>query len=79
MSFTKKIFFDHQVVHTSESNLMCDCRSYGSGYGGAFGARGVGGRPFPFFFWPVVWGGGALLVAGTYLDARSEVSTTTPN
>ncbi|KAJ7645166.1 hypothetical protein DFH06DRAFT_930790, partial [Mycena polygramma] len=32
-------------------------RSYGSGYPGSY-SRGVGGRGFPFYFWPVVWGGG---------------------
>lgn len=47
-------------------------RSYGSGYGSGFAGRGVGGRPFPFFFWPIVFGGGAFLVADTYLDARQE-------
>jgi hypothetical protein len=35
-------------------------RTYGSGYPGVTG-RGVSGRGFPFYFWPVVWGsaGGA--------------------
>lgn len=32
-------------------------RTYGSGYPGTTG-RGVAGRGFPFFFWPVVWPGG---------------------
>ncbi|KAJ7635294.1 hypothetical protein FB45DRAFT_672372, partial [Roridomyces roridus] len=30
-------------------------RTYGSGYPG-FYDRGVADRPFPFYFWPVVWG-----------------------
>jgi hypothetical protein len=50
-------------------------RTYGSGYSG-FSTRGVAGRPFPFYFWPVVWGGGALLATGAYLDERHEVSAT---
>ncbi|KAF9225627.1 hypothetical protein BS17DRAFT_554757 [Gyrodon lividus] len=37
-------------------------RMYGSGYPGITG-RGVAGRGFPFWFWPVVWGGGSV----TYL------------
>ncbi|KAJ7767803.1 hypothetical protein B0H16DRAFT_1210994, partial [Mycena metata] len=31
--------------------------TYGSGYPSNYG-RGVSGRPFPFYFWPVVWGSG---------------------
>ncbi|KAK7685532.1 hypothetical protein QCA50_011399 [Cerrena zonata] len=43
-------------------------RTYGSGYPSAYGGvgRGVGGLGFPFFFWPVVWGGG-LGYGGAYL------------
>ncbi|KAF9259588.1 hypothetical protein L218DRAFT_874410 [Marasmius fiardii PR-910] len=33
-------------------------RTYGSGYPG-ISSRGVTGRGFPFYFWPVVWGGAA--------------------
>lgn len=55
--------------------FLIQCRSYGSGYGNGLPAQGVSGRSFPFFFWPLVWGGGALLATGTYLDARGEVST----
>ncbi|KAK0202711.1 hypothetical protein DFS33DRAFT_1385080 [Desarmillaria ectypa] len=40
-------------------------RSYGSGYPGTSG-RGVAGRGFPFYFWPVVWGGAAYLHSGDY-------------
>ncbi|KAI0036415.1 hypothetical protein K488DRAFT_41051, partial [Vararia minispora EC-137] len=32
---------------------------YGSGYPGLAGQRGTTGLGFPFFFWPLVWGGGA--------------------
>lgn len=47
-------------------------RSYGSGYPGVSGL-GVGGRGFPFVFWPVVWGGG-LGYGAAYLHANHEVS-----
>ncbi|EIW78171.1 hypothetical protein CONPUDRAFT_107924 [Coniophora puteana RWD-64-598 SS2] len=40
-------------------------RSYGSGYPGVSG-RGVTSRGFPFWFWPVVWGG-SLGAGGDYL------------
>ncbi|KDQ52173.1 hypothetical protein JAAARDRAFT_62106 [Jaapia argillacea MUCL 33604] len=40
-------------------------RSYGSGYPGTSGL-GVAGRGFPFYFWPIVWGGG-LGIGGAYL------------
>ncbi|KAL4079789.1 hypothetical protein J3A83DRAFT_4212468 [Scleroderma citrinum] len=33
-------------------------RTYGSGYPG-IGGRGVSGRPFPFWFWPLVWSSNA--------------------
>jgi len=39
---------------------------YGSGYPGATGL-GVSGRGFPFFFWPVVWGGAGGYAAGSYI------------
>ncbi|KAJ4497841.1 hypothetical protein C8R41DRAFT_821308 [Lentinula lateritia] len=45
-------------------------KTYGSGYPGVSG-RGVASRGFPFFFWPVVWGG----VAGgsaSYLYDENE-------
>lgn len=48
------------------------CRTYGSGYPGIAG-RGVAGRGFPFFFWPLAWGGVAALGVGAYLDT-DEVS-----
>ncbi|KAE9397149.1 hypothetical protein BT96DRAFT_823734 [Gymnopus androsaceus JB14] len=47
-------------------------RTYGSGYPGIFD-RGVGGRGFPFFFWPVVWGGAAVTAGSSaYLYDESE-------
>ena len=47
-------------------------RTYGSGYPG-IGGRGVVGRPFPFWFWPVVWSSNASQIQ-PYLDG-TEVST----
>ncbi|KAG6829781.1 hypothetical protein H0H87_010296 [Tephrocybe sp. NHM501043] len=41
-------------------------RTYGSGYPGITGA-GVAGRGFPFYFWPVVWGGAAGVETANYL------------
>ncbi|KAL0573020.1 hypothetical protein V5O48_008948, partial [Marasmius crinis-equi] len=38
-------------------------RTYGSGYPGITG-RGVAGRGFPFYFWPVIWGGAAGIAIG---------------
>ncbi|EGO04088.1 hypothetical protein SERLA73DRAFT_175836 [Serpula lacrymans var. lacrymans S7.3] len=50
-------------------------RTYGSGYPGISG-RGVTGRGFPFWFWPVIWGGagagsGAYLVDREYGDSTN--------
>ncbi|KZP03380.1 hypothetical protein FIBSPDRAFT_879518 [Athelia psychrophila] len=45
--------------------------AYGSGYPGVV-SRGVSGRGFPFFFWPVVWGGAAGGAAGAYLHDTKE-------
>ncbi|KAF9461712.1 hypothetical protein BDZ94DRAFT_1167334 [Collybia nuda] len=39
---------------------------YGSGYPGVT-TRGVGGRGFPFYFWPLAWGGVAGVGAAAYL------------
>ncbi|EEB96747.1 hypothetical protein MPER_04067, partial [Moniliophthora perniciosa FA553] len=41
-------------------------RQYGSGYPGVAG-RGVAGRGFPFYFWPVAWGGAAGAGTAAYL------------
>ena len=43
-------------------------RTYGSGYPG-LGGRGVTGRGFPFYFWPIAWGGLAGLGAAAYLHS----------
>ncbi|KAJ7583873.1 hypothetical protein C8J56DRAFT_952087 [Mycena floridula] len=40
--------------------------TYGSGYPGVSG-RGVVGRSFPFYFWPLAWGGAAGAGTGAYL------------
>ncbi|KAI3605026.1 acetolactate synthase [Moniliophthora roreri] len=42
---------------------------YGSGYPGIAG-RGVANRGFPFFFWPVAWGGAAGVGSAAYLHNR---------
>jgi hypothetical protein len=42
-------------------------RTYGSGYPGVAG-RGVAGLPFPFFFWPLAWGGAAVGTAAYLHD-----------
>lgn len=54
------------------AELSIQLRFYGSGYPGIAG-RGVAGRGFPFFFWPVVFvGGGAG--SGAYLhDTEVDV------
>ncbi len=39
---------------------------YGSGYPGTVG-RGVAGRGFPFYYWPLVWGGLAGYGGASYL------------
>ncbi|KAF9496483.1 hypothetical protein BDN71DRAFT_1415537 [Pleurotus eryngii] len=41
-------------------------RQYGSGYPGVAG-RGVAGRSFPFYYWPIAWGGAAGAGTGAYL------------
>ncbi|KAF7976668.1 hypothetical protein HWV62_6013 [Athelia sp. TMB] len=45
--------------------------AYGSGYPGV-ATRGVAGRGFPFFFWPIVWGGAAGGAAEAYLHDSGE-------
>ncbi|EJD45342.1 hypothetical protein AURDEDRAFT_64619, partial [Auricularia subglabra TFB-10046 SS5] len=42
---------------------------YGSGYPGTVNQRGVGGLGFPFYFWPLAWGGGLGYGAG-YLHSH---------
>lgn len=48
-------------------------RMYGSGYPGVAG-RGVSGRGFPFFFWPIAWGGVAGLGTAAYLHSDEVCS-----
>lgn len=48
-------------------------RSYGSGYPGTSGFQ-LGGRGFPFYFWPMAWGGAAGLGTGAYLHNREVCS-----
>ncbi|KAF5344379.1 hypothetical protein D9758_013236 [Tetrapyrgos nigripes] len=48
-------------------------RTYGSGYPGYGLARGVAGRGFPFYFWPLVWGGAVGVGTASYLNAEDEV------
>ncbi|KAF5356860.1 hypothetical protein D9756_006783 [Leucocoprinus leucothites] len=64
--------FAGRLVGGGQRNQVFGTRTYGSGYGSAHTTRGVAGRGFPFYFWPVVWGGGALVLTGTYLDSRIE-------
>ncbi|KAJ3564630.1 hypothetical protein NP233_g8175 [Leucocoprinus birnbaumii] len=51
-------------------------RQYGSGYPGISGA-GVSGRPFPFYFWPVTWGGVSGTNTAHYLHSSDEYGSTT--
>ncbi|KAL1677094.1 hypothetical protein EV122DRAFT_214945 [Schizophyllum commune] len=46
-------------------------RYYGSGYPGVTG-RGVAGRNFPFYFWPLTFGGVGVVGAHHYLDDDDE-------
>ncbi|KAI5895627.1 uncharacterized protein SCHCODRAFT_02619947 [Schizophyllum commune H4-8] len=46
-------------------------RQYGSGYPGVTG-RGVAGRNFPFYFWPLTFGGVGAVGAHHYLDDDDE-------
>ncbi|KAJ7057281.1 hypothetical protein C8F01DRAFT_330085 [Mycena amicta] len=56
------VFSKVQVLKTHE-------RSYGSGYPG-FYTRGVNGRGFPFYFWPLAWGTGIGYGAGAYMHTN---------
>ncbi|KAF5330458.1 hypothetical protein D9619_005392 [Psilocybe cf. subviscida] len=52
--------FAGRSVGGGTRNEVYGSSTYGSGYpNGAIG-RGVAGRPFPFFFWPLAWGGAAV-------------------
>ncbi|KAJ6586465.1 hypothetical protein DFH09DRAFT_910764 [Mycena vulgaris] len=45
-------------------NQVWGSRAYGSGYPGTY-TRGVSGRDFPFYFWPLAWGTGLGYGANT--------------
>ncbi|KAG1729564.1 hypothetical protein EDB19DRAFT_1938367 [Suillus lakei] len=51
-------FFSGRTAGGATREQMYGTRSYGSGYPG-YSSYGVAGRGFPFWFWPVVWGGSA--------------------
>lgn len=66
------------MTRSVEFSKLVGCRSYGSGYPGVTGTRGVDGYGFPFYFWPVVWGGAAGASGGAYLhtsEVRSHSSS----
>ncbi|KAI0266216.1 hypothetical protein BC834DRAFT_875950 [Gloeopeniophorella convolvens] len=48
---------------------------YGSGYPGVPATGSVSGRSFPFFFWPVVYGGTTGASNHNYSDAENEYGT----
>ncbi|KAJ7738994.1 hypothetical protein B0H16DRAFT_1664614 [Mycena metata] len=53
-------------------DMALGTQEYGSGYPGIFG-RGVSGRGFPFYFWPISWGDGSGYSANaSYLYDDSE-------
>ncbi|KAJ4478263.1 hypothetical protein J3R30DRAFT_3290671 [Lentinula aciculospora] len=52
-------------------------KTYGSGYPGVSG-RGVASRGFPFFFWPVVWGGAAGGTASYLYDENEAYNSSRP-
>lgn len=49
-------FFAGRSAGGATRTQMYGTRTYGSGYPG-YAGYGVAGRGFPFWFWPVVWGG----------------------
>ena len=61
--------FSGRTVGGGTRNNVYGSRSYGSGYPGVSGFL-VGGRGFPFYFWPVAWGGAAGVGTGAYLHNR---------
>lgn len=53
-------------------------RTYGSGYPNrGRNNRGTGGLGFPFYFWPITWGGAAGAGGGSYLH-NNEASLEIP-
>ncbi|KAJ8515499.1 hypothetical protein ONZ45_g7091 [Pleurotus djamor] len=61
-------FAGRQAGGATRSNIYGN-QQYGSGYPGIAG-RGVAGRGFPFYFWPLAWGGAAGVGTGAYLHSR---------
>ena len=64
------LLYGHRQCCSLTVTLIEIFRVYGSGYPGTT-SRGVGGLGFPFYFWPVVWGGAA--VGGAAYLHNSEV------
>ncbi|EIW78170.1 hypothetical protein CONPUDRAFT_107921 [Coniophora puteana RWD-64-598 SS2] len=65
--------FSGRTAGGATRDQVAGTRAYGSGYPGV-ATRGVYNRGFPFWFWPVVWGGafgggGAYLVDHEYGDS----------
>ncbi|KAL0573658.1 hypothetical protein V5O48_008304, partial [Marasmius crinis-equi] len=63
--------FAGRSVGGGTRNQVFGTRQYGSGYPGVVGA-GVAGRGFPFYFWPVTWGGAAGVGTAAYLHNRND-------
>jgi len=59
-------FYEHRELFFLPAN-----RKYGSGYAGY--PIGVAGYGFPFFFWPLAFGGGYIY--GAHYIHENEVST----
>ena len=68
-------FLNRNIGRWSMMGLCMSCRVYGSGYPG-FQDRGVVGRGFPFWFWPLIWGTllTEVVIEGAYLHEISEVN-----
>ncbi|KAI0063857.1 hypothetical protein BV25DRAFT_368207 [Artomyces pyxidatus] len=65
-------FFAGRHVGGGTRNQIYGNSYYGSGYPGvSHGNRGVAGLPFPFYFWPIVWGG-VFLGTEAYLYEQLE-------
>lgn len=65
-----RVIFDHPISSSSSTAERVPAyRKYGSGYTGY--PIGVAGYGFPFFFWPLAWGGGY----GAHYIHTNEVST----
>ncbi|KIK75334.1 hypothetical protein PAXRUDRAFT_835715 [Paxillus rubicundulus Ve08.2h10] len=62
-------FFSGRTAGGGTRLQVFGTRVYGSGYPGVTG-RGVSGRGFPFWYWPVVWNSHSA--SATYLDSTLE-------